>query len=367
MIALTETGKLTMFKPKVSLVFPCWHAAKHMKHVLEDLQAQTFKDFEAILVNDGDDGQVEAMEAIAAQDSRIRIVNLSQNSGVAAARNAGTDAATTEWVAYPDSDDRFGPNYLKSLYEAVDGTEVDLVCGGYTVLHMNIGRYEHHYIETNKSPITVNIADGYEKMLSSYTAANTWNKLYNKKLIIDHKLKQDINFINGQDICFNLSYYPFVKQVGLVCNCDYLYHYSIYNTNWSRYNPNWMKNHLQIIKMQEELHRQIGWVEQRIIEYRDKTISYDCLKMFKNLFEVNSPLTIREAENKIEIELLHEPMVVNAILQQNFGKDRIMKLIQYLIRKGKAYQLSVTFMVLVNGKRLYGKLYNMMKPFFRGE
>lgn len=356
-----------MLPPKVSLVFPCWHAAQHMSHVLEDLQAQTFKDFEAILVNDGDDSQVEAMEAIATKDCRIRIVRLEKNGGLANARNVGTDAVTSEWVIYPDPDDRFGPNYLKSLYEAVDGTGVDMVCGGYTVLHVNTGRYEHHYIETNKSPIIVNIADGYEKMLSSYTATNTWNKLYNIKFIIDHKLKHDINFINGQDFCFNLTYYPLVKQVGLVCNCDYLYHYSKYNTNWSRYNPNWMKNHLHIIKMQEELHRQIGWVEQRIIEYRDKTISYDCLKMLKNLFEVNSPLTIREAKNKIETELLHEPMVVKAILQQNFGKDRIMKLIQYLIRKGKAYQLAVSFIVLVHGKRKFGKFYNMMKPFFRGE
>lgn len=104
---------------KVSLVIPCWHAAQHMPHVLEDLQAQTFKDFEAILVNDGDDSQVESMELIASKNSRIRIVRLYQNSGVSAARNAGTDIAQAPWVGYADPDDRFGPNYLQSLYKAV--------------------------------------------------------------------------------------------------------------------------------------------------------------------------------------------------------------------------------------------------------
>ncbi len=84
--------------PRVSLVFPCYHAGHHMQHVLDDLQAQTFKEFEAILVNDGDDSQTEAMKEIASKDNRIRIVHRDRNGGVAAARNSGTEAVTTQWV-----------------------------------------------------------------------------------------------------------------------------------------------------------------------------------------------------------------------------------------------------------------------------
>ena len=90
--------------PKVSLVFPCWHAAKHMPHVLEDLQAQTFKDFEAILVNDGDDSQIPAMEEIAAKDNRIRIINRPDNGGASSARNSGMDIAKSPWIIFPDPD-----------------------------------------------------------------------------------------------------------------------------------------------------------------------------------------------------------------------------------------------------------------------
>lgn len=353
--------------PKVTLVFPCWHAAQHMPHVLEDLQAQTFKDFEAILVNDGDESQVEAMEQIAAQDRRIRIVHRQQNGGVAAARNSGTDVVTTPWVTYPDSDDRFGPNYVQSLYEAVDGTEVELVCGGYTVLHVNTGKYEHHYFDINKTPLVVDMVDGYEQIFLNWSVANTWNKLYSMSIISNHNLKHDINFLNGQDLIFNLTYFPLVKRVGLVGNCDYLYYYSKYNTNWSRYNPNWMKNHLQMIELQEQLHRQIGWSEQRITEYKDRIIVYNSLGMLKNLYAINSPLTVSKAAKKIREELVDDERLVNVLMKKDFRNDRIMRLVQRLVGKGYVWQLALIFKLLCIGKRHFGTLYAKVKPFFRGE
>ena len=153
-----------MHTPKVSLVFPCWHAAQHMSHILEDLQAQTFKDFEAILVSDGDDSQLEAMESIAAKDSRIRIVRLEKNGGAAAARNAGTDAVTTEWVTYPDPDDRLGPNYVRSLFEAVDDKGVEMACGGCRRVKVDTGETRLCDIGVDNSPEILKMEEGYEKM-----------------------------------------------------------------------------------------------------------------------------------------------------------------------------------------------------------
>lgn len=353
-----------MSRPKVSLVFPCWHAAQHMQHVLEDLQAQTFKDFEVIMVNDGDNGQVEAMEAIAAQDSRIRIINLPQNRGVAAARNAGTDAVTSEWVTYPDSDDRIGPNYVKSLYEAVDGAGVEMACGGFTMFYASTGKYENHFIKINNSPV-MGIVEGYEQIMP--LKGTVWNRLYNMEIIRSNRLRQDVNFKTMQDCAFNMTYYPFVKQVGLVNNCDYIYYSVDYGTNGSRYNYLYLQNYLKLLDLQENFHRQIGWSELQVIKKTDKDISYRLSKILQNYYAIDSPLSIGEITKIIEFDLLGNSRIVKAILQQDYGNDYLMRLLQYLVRIDNARLIALTFKVFVAGKRRWGSLYYKIKPFFRGE
>lgn len=350
-----------MQEPKVSLVFPCWHAARHMHHVLEDLQAQTFKDFEAILVNDGDDSQIKVMEEIAAKDCRIRIVNLEQNSGVAAARNAGTDAATSEWVTYPDPDDHFGPDYVKSLFEAVEDKDVQMACGGYITLYMSNKHYENHQIEVNQSPEITDIVEGYNKIITSYAQCEAWNKLYSIELIKNKNLKQNTSFINGQDCHFNYTYFPFVKRVGLVKNCGYLYHFYEYDTNRSRYNPFYMENHIQIINLQNQFHKQIGRLEQQITDERNTYLTYSSFRMCCNLFSKDSPLTISDATAKIKEEIFNQPEIINAILTKEYGKDRIIRIYRYLISKKDAKLLAFIIKMLVTGKRCLGTQYANMR------
>lgn len=354
-----------MKTPKVSLVFPCWHAAQHMPHVLEDLQAQTFIEFEAILVNDGDDSQTEAMEAIAAKDDRICIIRLEQNSGVAAARNAGTNAATTNWVTYPDPDDRFGPNYVKSLYEAVDGTGVEMACGGFSICDVNSGNCSETFIKIESSPMVVNFATGYELMSHSWIYSIVWNKLYNIDLIRKNGLNHDVNFKNNQDVNFNLRYFPFVKNVSLIYDCGYDYYRYIDISNSNRYNPQLMQNKLDNIYRRAQLHRQLGWTEERINKIKEHEFVSASLRICKNLYAIDSPLSVDEATTKIQAELLNQPEIVNAILKRDFGKDRFWQLFQWLVRKGDARLLAIVFKVLVAGKRRFGKLYTITKPFYR--
>lgn len=355
----------TMKEPKVSLVFPCWHAAQHMPHVLEDLQAQTFKEFEAILVNDGDDSQIEAMEAIAAQDSRIRIVRLEQNSGVAAARNAGTDTVTTNWVTYPDPDDRFGPNYVKSLYEAVDGTGVEMACGGITYYDVDSDNYSYIFLKIENSPMVLNFATGYELMSHSWIYSIVWNKLYNIDLIRKNGLYHDVNFKNNQDVDFNLRYFPFVKTVSLIYDCEYVYYWYTDISNYKRYNPLLMQNKLDNIYRRAQLHRQLGWTEERINKIKEHEFVSASLRICKNLYAIDSPLSVDEATTKIQAELFDQPEIVNAVLKYDFGKDRFWQLFQWLVRKGNARLLAIVFKVLVVGKRHFNKLYQITKPFFR--
>ena len=356
-----------MIQPKVTLVFPCWHASKHLPHVLEDLQAQTFKDFEAILVNDGDDSQMEAMEKIAACDNRIRIVSLIQNSGIAAARNAGTDAATSQWVTYPDPDDRLGPDYVKSLYEAVGGTDVEMACGGYTWFSVKTGQKSGNYIKIDSHTEIMDIASAYERMMPAFAQYNAWNKLYNVDVIRKNGLRQDANFKNGQDYAFNMSFFPFVKKVGVIKDCGYTYFYYDGDNNCKRYNPNFVRNVCETVGSREKFHRHIGWSEQRIKQLREEEFAHSSLKMIRNYFAIDSPLSIGEASSKIKSEILMNPEIVNSILHKDFGKDRVMWSLQQMVKSDNALMMALFFKTLVYSKRHFGLFYSRIKPIFRGE
>jgi len=98
--------------PAVSVIIPTYNAAPYIAETLESLFAQTYRDFEAILINDGSTDETEARVA----PFRDRLVYIAQkNRGVMAARNAGLHAARGRYVALLDSDDLLMPRFLEVL------------------------------------------------------------------------------------------------------------------------------------------------------------------------------------------------------------------------------------------------------------
>ena len=93
-------------KPLVSVVMPVYNSDKYLAEAIESILAQTFTDFELIIVDDGsEDSSAEIMGSYAARDSRIRLIELAENGGHGAARNVGLAAASGEYFACQDSDD----------------------------------------------------------------------------------------------------------------------------------------------------------------------------------------------------------------------------------------------------------------------
>ncbi len=98
--------------PAVSVIIPAYNVAPYIAETLASLFAQTYQDFEAILVNDGSTDETEARVA----PFRERLVYLRQkNRGVMAARNAGLQAARGRYIALLDSDDLLLPRFLEVL------------------------------------------------------------------------------------------------------------------------------------------------------------------------------------------------------------------------------------------------------------
>ena len=108
--------------PFVSVVVPVFDGIGLVERAIASLSAQTFRDWECLLVDDAStDASAETLRAAAAADARFRPVFLPVNGGVSAARNAALRQARGEWVAYLDQDDEFYPGYLARIRERAAG------------------------------------------------------------------------------------------------------------------------------------------------------------------------------------------------------------------------------------------------------
>ena len=92
-------------RPAISVIVPVYKAEKYLHRCVDSLLAQTFSDFEVLLVDDGSpDRSGEICDEYAKKDSRVKVFH-KENGGVSSARNLGIDNALGDWICFVDSDD----------------------------------------------------------------------------------------------------------------------------------------------------------------------------------------------------------------------------------------------------------------------
>ena len=113
--------------PAISVIIPVYRVERYLDACVSSVLAQTFGDFEIILVDDGSpDGCPALCDAWVRKDPRIRVIHR-ENGGLSAARNTGIEAAKGQFLAFVDSDDLLEPDTLRRAYEAQRQHDADLV------------------------------------------------------------------------------------------------------------------------------------------------------------------------------------------------------------------------------------------------
>jgi len=105
--------------PRISVIVPAYGVAHLVGDALRSLLAQSFTDWEAIVIDDGSPDDVAGACAPFAGDPRVRVM-LTDNGGVAIARNRAIAAARAPYLALLDGDDEFEPDYLATMVEAIE-------------------------------------------------------------------------------------------------------------------------------------------------------------------------------------------------------------------------------------------------------
>ncbi len=108
--------------PAVSVVMPTRDRPAFLERALGSLLGQTFRDFEAVVVNDGGQDPSPVVRAFEAKGLRVRLLAHLEARGQAAARNSALRAARGRWIAYLDDDDLYYPDHLETLVRTLEGS-----------------------------------------------------------------------------------------------------------------------------------------------------------------------------------------------------------------------------------------------------
>lgn len=125
-MSLPSSNQDSRLPPRVSVVVPVYNVLPYLDRCLESLRAQTFRDFETILVDDGStDGCGERCDEWAGRLPGGQVIHQC-NGGLANARNSGVAVASGKWISCVDSDDYVAPDYLAYLLDLAETNGVKL-------------------------------------------------------------------------------------------------------------------------------------------------------------------------------------------------------------------------------------------------
>lgn len=181
-----------MKRPKISIVVPVYKAERFLQCCVDSILAQTFEDFELLLVDDGSpDGSGAICDAYAAKDARVRVFHVT-NGGANKARALGvSESAGSEYVTFVDSDDSLPHTALQELY-ALTGEEYDIIIGNYD-------RNPKQYADGEMDKF------GLVKQIYAYNIApSPYAKLFRRKLFDEKTFDLPRDFVVGEDFIMNL-------------------------------------------------------------------------------------------------------------------------------------------------------------------
>ena len=210
--------------PLISVIVPIYKVEPYLRKCVDSILAQTYKNLEVILVDDGSpDGCPAICDEYAAKDSRVKVIH-KQNGGLSDARNAGMAIMTGELVGFVDSSDWIEPQMYQRLYELMDHYGADMAFGGVA-----------DDLEENGHVTTAKTSDYGENPFSEdnrsamrryfHGSWSAWDKLYRAELFYD--IRYPVGEINEDEaivlhllnrckkVCYtNEVFYHYMKRTG---------------------------------------------------------------------------------------------------------------------------------------------------------
>lgn len=200
----------------ISVIVPVYNTEQYLHRCIDSILAQTYTDFELLLIDDGStDSSGAICDDYAAKDPRVRVFH-KENGGVSSARNLGLDNAQGEWITFVDSDDWVVKSMLYNLIEIDDA---DLIIGAMQFEHDNTvgvfprtGRLEGC---TLYSLLAENI--------DHHSICGPCSKFFKRSAINDNLLRFSESLTFGEDAVFVKQYLANVLSIRVTDTLCYHY------------------------------------------------------------------------------------------------------------------------------------------------
>ncbi len=169
----------------LSVIVPVYGVEQYLPPCVDSILAQTWTDFELILVDDGSPDNCGAIcEEYAARDSRVRVIHR-ENGGLSAARNSGLKEAKGEYITFIDSDDLVSEDFLRRMLQALRASGADMASCGSLRFQEDAELWQSRPEYENAPEVTV--ISGREACLerfrkNEFTQISAWGKLFRSSL-----------------------------------------------------------------------------------------------------------------------------------------------------------------------------------------
>ena len=206
-----------MSNPRFSFLIPVYNQVGKMDRCIESVKAQTFTDFEVILVNDGStDGSQEMLDKFAEEDARFKVFSHEKNRSLLCARFTGMKNASGDYVVYLDSDDYVDAELLAELDELIKTEKPDVIRYGRTIEPMGYQLPVKKFDDPLKSFMT---GENDPRIVETCISTELTKKVV--------ELVPDPPYVNNaEDTFMSATIYTFAKKFSYL-DKPY-YHYEIY-------------------------------------------------------------------------------------------------------------------------------------------
>lgn len=219
-------------KPWISVIIPVYNVEKYLEQCLESVITEDSEQIEVLLIDDGSpDRSGEIADSYAEKYSFIRVIH-QQNSGVAAARNAGMDLASGEWLYFIDSDDWVAEGAIRKLLQrCAECSDSDIILFD---AWKNVGDKEYGWEHFNNEAVWNSKSEIRElqrgvlyfpsiRNLTRVPLAAPWDKIYRRKFLLEKGIRFLPKLKVLDDMIFNMEAFGQAEKMSYYK--DKIYHY----------------------------------------------------------------------------------------------------------------------------------------------
>lgn len=314
--------------PKISVCIPVYKVEKTLRRCVDSIFAQTFQDFEVILVDDGSpDNSGSICDQIAAEHNNVKVIHKS-NEGLGPTRDRGLDAATGEYVYHCDSDDWFEPEMLESAVAAIEKHNADVVIFGY---HLLTEEQDGTYKSYGYTLLPDGVFEGddvrrfyVENYFNSFSVMSAWNRLCRRSFLIDNNIRFP-KLRRAQDMAYSLILFDKINKLVTLKETyyDYVITPGVYKTKNVKET---VDINFMIYNYTKEYFTKWNLYTDQL---RNKIENITCVRIANSCSYF---LTINHEKAKEESQILFNNQELRVLLKNSkFPSSRFMRLFKYAI------------------------------------